>query len=101
MTELEGGDCFRVAANLTLQLGDRARLIHGQPTLTRPPYIKYDHAWVEVGDEVLDLSNDKAYAISRELYYAVGHIDSEESESYSSEETRSQLLEHEHYGPWK
>jgi hypothetical protein len=76
------------------------RLVHGRPTLKVPPFIKYGHAWVEIdGVTVFDTEHHKE--VPKELYYAVGNIDSEDCLVYTYSEMAAHMRKHEHWGPWE
>jgi len=105
------GDCYRVAADFVIDSkflqskstgNDRVFLVHGMVTGQGPINgLRYDHAWVEVGGEVIDRSNGKNIHLSQTLYYAFGRISEEDLRRYSCKETAKNLLLHKHYGPWK
>jgi hypothetical protein len=101
----EDGDCFSVAGDLVLSPGtslpDTAVLVHGRPTLARPPHVPYAHAWVEVDGVVLDLANGRNIQMDRASYYAGGKIKEEECFRYSRDEALDKLLHFKHWGPWE
>ena len=101
------GDCYSACAKFIidkflLERGDVGDLVlvHGRPTLTRPPHVKYGHAWIEMmGAVAYDVERDVAVPIA--LFYAAGEIDPEECFYYTAEDVRKMLLEYGHYGPWE
>lgn len=100
------GDCYSAAFRTLEQLHarghDGARLVHGLVTGTGGPMAgeRFAHAWVEIGDVVIDNSNGQSTHTRYEPYYAIGDIDARELIRYSLEEARRALLEQLHYGPW-
>ena len=117
------GDCYAAAAEyLVLRSAFRhpvgvecpagAVLVHGRPTLTRPPFAAYGHAWVEIpqtfavgGVEVethtvVDVANGDHRELPRAVYYAVGQIDPAECYRYTRDEAVAMLATFAHYGPW-
>lgn len=103
MTEPTGpGDCYMVAADFVVAMPDSlgATLCHGT-ALGLDGHalgVRYGHAWVEVGDAVLDFSNGGRWAGRRDDYYALGTI--EGVRRYTAAEARTLMLSTEHYGPW-
>lgn len=98
------GNCFEVSARYVVDsklFGDRDfELVHGAVTGQGPiSGINYSHAWIEDGDFVIDLSNNKSVKLPKFLYYAMGRIN--EVVKYSPEEARKNMLKYKHYGPWK
>ena len=97
------GDCYEAAAKLLFAhrscLG--IVLVHGTVTGQGPiAGIRYGHAWIEIGDVVLDPSNGRFVCARKADYYAVGEI-SEPVACYAFEEAARQMLETRHYGPWE
>jgi len=97
------GDCYEAAAKLLYAhrscLG--IVLVHGTVTGQGPiAGICYGHAWIEIGDVVLDPSNGRFVCARKADYYAVGEI-SEPVTRYDFEAAARQMLETRHYGPWE
>lgn len=105
----ETGDCYYAAANALcmpafaggLSLPDDAVLVHGRPTLTRPPFEEYGHAWLEHGPMVIEVANGRRVAVPRETYYRSGKIDPVKCIRYSREQACDMLLKFKHFGPWE
>ncbi len=104
------GNCYQDSAELVLDQerwgrgGPQLHLVHGYPTLQRPPFEKYGHAWVEYDDEagnriVRDPTAD--VVMPAILYYALGNIDASETRSYDADEARRWMLKSGHWGPWE
>lgn len=98
------GDCFEAALLAFMGLADitGAVLVHGWPVLTRPPYKRFAHAWVEVGDMVIDNANGKNVGpIPKASYYAVGNIvEDEHLHKYDRMTAYKLALKTGVYGPW-
>jgi len=92
------GNCYGDAGSFVLSRADW-KLIHGRPTLTRPPHIEYGHAWAEKGDEVYDPAT--GFKGPRFMYYSLGNIDYRDSLVYSNKTLRGFLQLTEHWGPWE
>jgi hypothetical protein len=75
-------------------------LVHGRPTLTRPPFTKYGHAWLEIGDSFC-YDAERRMAIPKALFYGVGHIDPAECYRYDFQAFKEMINEREHWGPWE
>lgn len=124
------GDCYEAAASFLVlpahmrhpfgtECPEGAYLVHGRPTLTRPPFKPYGHAWVETRETVevvlptgeryehevvtvYDVANRKTIlGMPGALYYAVGKIDPAECYRYDLADARAMLLAFGHYGPWE
>lgn len=99
------GDCFKVAADLVVDHSFPSKykgavLVHGMASgRGEISGVRFGHAWVEIGDEVIDYSNGLNARLPKELYYAIGNIKT--TLRYSRKETMMNLMEHKHYGPWE
>ena len=104
--ECTGGDCYAAAGRYMMRHGmekddSEIFLVHGMVTgQGQIAGIRYDHAWIEKGDTVIDVSNNKHNEWPKEVYYAIGNIRPEENHYYNIEQFREKILEHEHWGPW-
>jgi hypothetical protein len=107
-----GGDCYVVHGRALLmrelceRVGDPAApegavLVHGEPTLTCPPFTPFGHAWLEVGDAVFDFSNGQSKTTRRRTYYRAGRIKTRRCRRYTLDEARAMVVQHEHWGPWE
>jgi hypothetical protein len=97
------GDCYEAAAKLLYahRSCPGIVLVHGTVTGQGPiAGIRYGHAWIEIGDVVLDPSNGRFVCARKADYYAVGEIN-EPVARYEFEEAARQMLETRHYGPWE
>lgn len=92
------GNCYEDAVHALMNQRDWL-LVHGRPTLRRPPFVEFGHAWLEKGDKVYDPST--GYRGARAGYYMLGNIDHKNNLVYTFDEARQFLLASEHYGPWE
>ena len=103
----DGGDCYEAAASALLfhlageMVPDGAVLVHGRPTLTRPPFEEYGHAWLELADTVFEVANGRSMAVSCDRYYEAGNIDPSKCFRYTVEQARRWCLDTRHFGPWE
>jgi hypothetical protein len=100
------GDCYQVAGRYVMDhglMGDDQNvfLVHGIVVGQGPiSGLEYGHAWVEEGDECIDLSQGRNIRMPKVLYYALGNIDPSKQFRYSPEEMRRKILDVGHWGPW-
>jgi hypothetical protein len=78
-----------------------AKLVQGYPHLQRPPFKKYGHAWVEVGNMVYDATHEPILKMPKAVYYALGNIDPKDNRYYKQDKAREVLLSCGHWGPWR
>ena len=94
------GDCYQKAyryfqkhPNFLLVHG----LVHGQGKLNG---VIYDHAWVEDGNTVIDMTLPKQLQkLNKKVYYALGKIKT--TFKYDQDQVVKKSLEYETYGPWE
>lgn len=98
------GDCFHAAF---LFAGDHpylydVHIVHGKP-LGQGPIAgeRFDHAWVEIGDVVIDPSNEQLLITRRDTYYMTGDIDASLVKRYDLKEAIERAEETGHSGPWE
>ena len=97
--ENANGDCYEIHAKLIEDL-QRGLLCHGTVTGQGPiDGIEYGHAWVEIADIVIDISNGKSVCTTKERYYKLGKV--KDVICYTPEETVKKLVDTRSYGPWK
>ena len=97
------GDCYEAAAKLLYahRSCPGIVLVHGTVTGQGPiAGLRYGHAWVEVGDVVLDPSNGRFVVARKPAYYAAGEI-TEPVACYTFAEAAREMIETGHYGPWE
>ena len=113
---LSQGNCFVVAllvAEAAQTAGYPSAVVHGAPTLQRPPYAPYAHAWVEVPVTLMaggpnettitfaiDYSNGLRAVLPTFLYYAFGRIEQAQNLTYPFMEALALAVRHRHYGPY-
>lgn len=114
--ELDNGNCYEVAGKFILESNSKTEpsykdlhlchgTVHGQGPLSGAIF---GHSWLEYAQElptaklpiVLDKSNGKNLEIPAPLYYLMGKIDISRVKKYNQEQTRKNILEHGHWGPW-
>ena len=97
------GDCYEAAAKLLYahRSCPGIALVHGTVTGQGPiAGIRYGHAWIEIGDVVLDPSNGRFVCARKSAYYAAGEIAGPVAR-YTFAEAARELIETGHYGPWE
>ena len=109
------GECYENAGHEFLfgEFAGRAdaRLVHGYPTLQRPPYARFGHAWVEtveatlsVGDSVFEVivchDPSNGAVLPRELYYAIGCIDPALCSRFDHAAASARAVETGEWGAW-
>ena len=98
---MKRGDCYEAAAIFLLghPRCPGIALVHGEVTgQGRIEGVRYGHAWVEIGDAVIDPSNGRMICMRKCFYYEIGEIST--VVRYSPEEARQLLVKNLHYGPW-
>ena len=102
------GDCYEANGQYfmahALFPGDdkNLRLVHGEVCGQGPMLgTNFGHAWVEDGNTVIDVSNNRDIRMPKALYYMKGCIGLiENMHVYKPEEFRRKVLESGHWGPW-
>ena len=98
------GDCFQVAAQSMIYDNlPGLKLVHAYVTGQGPlEGQRYEHAWVEIGDGVIDKSNGRQLVMRKEQYYKLGNVVERPGEYavYDIDQARKKLLQTQHYGPW-
>lgn len=104
------GDCYEAAFHFVMDKNvfsgdddDKGYvLVHGIPTGTGGGIVglKFGHAWIEYGVDVIDPSNGKIVILPKLLYYEIGKIDPKECKRYTWPEARRRALDKGHYGGW-
>lgn len=103
------GDCFAECAEYVLRAAMLGRdaggrdlvLVHGEVAgRGLLEGLTFSHAWVEDGDEVIDVAKD--VRMPRHLYYALGGIDQiGNMYRYTAEQINSLGAATGHWGPWE
>jgi hypothetical protein len=101
MEAAKRGDCYQAAGKYMMDhgIGGNLVLVHGE-VLGQGPLegVRFGHAWIEKGSDVLDVSNGKMLTIPKGLYYAIGDI--KRTVRYTHKEFLKRVLDTEHWGPW-
>lgn len=102
---LEGkGTCFQDSfRNFFKHITEKPLLVHGLITGQGPiEGLKYCHAWIEIGDTVIDttipLFRD---GFPKEAYYSLARLDETLLFKYDNEQVMKKTLEYKTYGPWE
>jgi hypothetical protein len=99
------GDCYEAAGKHLMDscLFDRSCgliLVHAEVTGQGPiDGVKYGHAFVLDGGNVIDRSNGGSVIMPQEEYYKLGKIGSN-IHQYSFKDFKKKVLETQHWGPW-
>jgi len=97
------GDCFFAAFNHLMDVGvgdpdgERFTLIHGN-LVHLPQDSEVNHAWVEEGSIVHEVSNGQNLKITKLKYYDQFGVTKERR--YSVIDAMRENGQHGHYGPW-
>lgn len=98
------GDCYCAAGRYIMDNGRDSPsiiLVHGEVTgQGKIQGIKYGHAWIEEGDNCIDLSRGRNLVIPKVVYYALGRIEESKVHKYNYEQFQKKVLETGHWGPW-
>ena len=100
------GDCFENSVELMMEnRGVDFILVHGLVTGTGGDVVgmRYVHAWVELGNIVIDTSREINNPIIRAKnnYYEIGKIKVSETKRYNLKEIGDMILKYKVYGPWE
>ena len=107
-----GGDCFIAALEELMDSNpfEKAHMndmsmVHAVVTGQGPiEGIRHVHAWVEVGDVVIDKSNGNNIVMRKEVYYKAGQINPDnpaEYKKYNRDEMIEKVEKRGTYGPWE
>ncbi len=111
LTEAPTGDCFPTAGRYMLNMDDdmeRAgmRMVHALVRGvdgTKMEGRRFGHAFLRLGDVIIDNSNGKNHVGRKEGYYKAGQINPKERGAYveyDKEETLIKMARNKHWGPW-
>lgn len=96
----KGGDCYEAAGIFLMDnqhLDKSMRLAHGTVT-SNQRLGDFGHAWVEIGDIVIDKSNGLNVTMPKEKYYKLGGI--KDVVIYDFRQMADLALKTKHWGPW-
>lgn len=103
MEKIKKGNCFEKSFRIVTDLKKckDVRLVHG--VISRIPNVKGNkilHGWVEVGDVVLDIANNRKTIMAKDSYYEKYKV--KKIYKYTSEEAYKKGAEAGfNYGPWE
>ena len=100
----DSGDCYRAAAASLMSLGCDSGGLLAHAEVTGQGVIaglRYGHAWMEIGDSVIDQSNGRTVCMRQDAYYELGNIEPESVRRYSWREAMALMTQTGHYGPWE
>lgn len=105
------GDCYAANGRHFVKMGigddfnEKARLIHGHVTPALGPLQgeRIGHCWIEIGDQVVDMSNGNDRKMPRDVYYILAGIEGGEGvdQAYSWKQYSVKLAAFETWGPWE
>lgn len=108
----EKGDCFKANATWVIDnflhvgagnLHNDVFLCHGKVVGSPKSEVAgeiFVHAWIEMGDIIMDFSNGNSIAVRKERLYDAGRILKKTVVRYNPKEVAVTMLKHKHYGPW-
>ena len=102
--EYKQGNCYQTAwQTFYSNIAKKPLLCHGVVVgKGRLDGVKFTHAWVEIGDRVIDETMSiSRYGISKEAYYQLGNIDPKLVFKYDSAQVSKKAVEWGTYGPWE
>ena len=98
------GDCYCASGRYLMDHGinnPNLVMVHGevigQGAISG---VSYGHAWLEEGDEVLDISNGRNLRLPKMVYYALGQIDPAKTYRYTYKDMQRKVNDTGHWGPW-
>ncbi|MCM1322814.1 MAG: hypothetical protein NC218_01375 [Acetobacter sp.] len=102
--ENKHGNCYQTAFRTFYDnLSKKPLLCHGL-VMGRGPLegIRYNHAWVEIGDQVIDKTMSMFKdGVDKEVYYMLGGVDEKMVYRYNDKQIAEKVVEQETYGPWE
>ena len=99
------GDCFKVAGRAIIE-DESLKLVHafvyGQGPMKGR---RFEHAWNEKGNTVIDNSNGQKTVMNKKQYYKLAGVVKKAPQgvayrSYTSTEGLVNMLKEHHWGPW-
>jgi hypothetical protein len=112
----QGGDCYEAAGPYILNrpFDKDLVLVHGE-VMGRGELqgVWFGHAWIESGDEVIEVANGKNLRMPKHIYYILGTIDQPYYQDgkmhppknnvlkYTGSQAMEMFSKHETFGPWE
>jgi hypothetical protein len=98
LTEQACGDCFKVAGRNMIDADDESIvLVHG--TVTNIEGKTFPHAWNEIGDTVIDNSENRGISMPTSQYYELMNV--QDPVKYERVDAIRTMARNRHWGPWK
>jgi hypothetical protein len=101
----KSGDCYCAAGRYLMDNGLKNKnllLVHGEVTGQGKIHgVQYGHAWIEDGENIIDVSQRKFLQIPKIIYYSIGQIDESKVFKYSYKDLLKKTLQTGHWGPWE
>lgn len=103
------GDCYEAAGKYLMDHKEVEGifLVHGEVEGQGPlAGIRFGHAWIEQGEECIEVSMGRFEVLPKFLYYALGQIHGHfppwepNIHRYTPEEAVKKILKYKHWGPW-
>tara|TARA_Y100001951_G_scaffold81590_1_gene69795 strand:- start:36 stop:365 length:330 start_codon:yes stop_codon:yes gene_type:complete len=103
---MPNGDCYEANGRfITQKINDPKekffKLCHGVGILPRDGK-PFGHAWIEMSQYVMDLSNGNKHVLSKKKYYELGGIPVKGHKiyKYTPEQAGLKMVRNRHWGPW-
>lgn len=114
--EASGGDCYEAAGRYIMDrpFDKDLVLVHGEVMGRGELHgVWFGHAWIESGDEVIEVSNGKNIKMPKHIYYILGTIDQPYYQDgkmyppknnvlkYTGTQAMDMFSKHETFGHWE
>jgi hypothetical protein len=96
------GNCFEAAGRYMMDhgAGTNLVLVHGEVTGQGPiEGVKFGHAWIEDGNNIIDVSNGRDIRQPKDLYYRIGRIGNN-LKKYNYKQFIDKIVKTKVWGPW-
>ena len=97
------GDCYVAAGRYMMDNGGMSSnivLVHGEVSGQGPlKGVRFGHAWIEIGGNVLEVANGRHMTLPKEVYYVIGNVD--KTHKYGYKEFLEKIKQTGHWGPWE
>jgi len=104
------GLCYKQAVDFVTEYVDantgkkeKILLVHGNmtPSIGKFKNIEVDHAWVEIGDNVIDPSFNTEIIFEKKEFYERHRVNKERIRKYDHLNMLENIIKTKHYGPWE
>lgn len=99
----KNGDCYEAAGRyMTDHMSKSLVLVHGEVEGQGPlKGVRFGHAWIEDGDNVIEVANGNHLVLPKLIYYSLGNIDwIKNYHKYDMKQFTSNLVKYGTWGPW-